>query len=706
MPLRFKRFERVRAHFAFRFTKLGVVIFAAALAVCIVTTLTVDLGPALRALAEREGSRRIERPMHIGALSVRLFNGRFVLDDFVIEGLAHTDRPFLRAKRVEVSLSWQAILHNEVLLDSIEMSDWQMVVEQWPNGRHSFPKFASGPSGRRRFTTTLQYVRARNGEFTFEDHGTPWSTVARNLDVNVTKVIGYRGEASFSGGTVAIQNYLPMRADMKAIFRVDGGVVHFDRINLTTDGAESVVTGDADIAHWPEQTYRVNSTVDFHRMREIFFAAETYTLSGEGRFNGLFHLYRGGRALTGSFTSDELGLDVGGHDYRFPDLKGKVAWLPERLDVTDTSSEFYGGTARLRYSIAPLGKPQPARAKFDADWQNVDLARFTDFMRMQGVRFAGRMSGRNRLEWPLGHFKEHVGDGAWDVSPPPGRAPGYLAVGGHLSYRFDRDWVDMADRPFTTPATDVIFSGRTAFGDNSRIPFHVTSTDLQESDRVLAGIMTAFGAPTGPVAVGGSAEFSGTTLDAFRSPRIEGVFDAQKLRAWDVQSRSGRASRAIQNSYVDVAGGRVRKDAGEVLVDGRFSTSFPRRDRGEEMNARVRVANWPAADFKHAFAIDDYKVQGTLSGDEHVYGPYHGPYGFGTLAIDNGVAYGEPFQTASGSLRFEGNGVRIGGIQMKKSSGTVEGAAFIGWNGTYSFNTDGCRVPVASDAYVTLPHAT
>ena len=176
----------------------------------------------------------------------------------------------------------------------------------------------------------------------------------------------------------------------------------------------------------------------------------------------------------------------------------------------------------------------------------------------------------------------------------------------------------MADGRFTTPATDVTFSGRTAFGDNSRIPFHVTSTDLQESDRVLAGIMTAFGAPTGPIAVGGSAEFSGTMVDAFRSPRIEGVFDAQNLRAWDVLWGSGRASLVIQNSYVDVAGGRVRKDAGEVQVDGRFSTSFPRRDRGEEMNARVRVANWSAADFKHAFAIDDYKVQGTLSGDEHV----------------------------------------------------------------------------------------
>src|SRR5262245_59745852 len=312
MPLRFRKFERVRAHFAFRFTRIGVAIAAAALAVAIVTTLTVDLGPGLRALAEREGSRRIQRPMHIGSLSVHLLDGKFVLTDFVIEGLSPTDRPFLRTKRLEVSLAWQAMFHREVLLQSIEMSGWQMVVEQWQNGRHSFPKFTSGPSGPRRFVTTLQYVRASDGEFTFEDHGTPWSTVARNLDVSVTRVLGYRGQASFSNGTVTVQNYVPMRADMKAIFSIDGGIVHFDRITLDTDGAESIVTGDTDIGHWPEQSYRVKSTVDFHRMREIFFADEHYTLSGEGHFNGLFHLYRGGRALTGSFQSDELGLDIGG----------------------------------------------------------------------------------------------------------------------------------------------------------------------------------------------------------------------------------------------------------------------------------------------------------------------------------------------------------------------------------------------------------
>src|SRR5439155_5696781 len=106
----------IRSPFAFRFTRLGVLIFAMVLAVAIVTTLTVDLGPAVRKIAESQGSNSIHRPMHIGKLSVRVASGKFVLDDFVIEGLAPTDRPFLRAKHLEVSLSWPAILHNEVLI--------------------------------------------------------------------------------------------------------------------------------------------------------------------------------------------------------------------------------------------------------------------------------------------------------------------------------------------------------------------------------------------------------------------------------------------------------------------------------------------------------------------------------------------------------------------------------------------------------------
>ena len=241
MPLRFKRFERVRSHFAFRFTKLGVAVLAVALAVSIVATLTVDLGPGLRGLAEREGSKRVGRPMHIGRLGVRLFNGKFVIENFVIEGLVPTDRPFLTAKRIDVSLTWDAMLRREVLVDSVVMTDWQLVLEQWAGGRHSFPKFNMGVAAPAvRHDDAVRAAR----------NGTSRSTITAragyvnpNMDIIVTNWrLSRRGD--FHGGTVWF-GLLPMSMSMSCL-RVEKRS-SFRAHDLLTDGAESHITGDADI---------------------------------------------------------------------------------------------------------------------------------------------------------------------------------------------------------------------------------------------------------------------------------------------------------------------------------------------------------------------------------------------------------------------------------------------------------------------------
>src|SRR5262245_27021433 len=90
----------LRRHKAVRFAgwtfALTVVILSAAL----VTSLTVDLGPSVKALAEREGSRFMKRTIHIGALKIRVVRGRIELDDLVVEGLKPTDRPFFTAKHL------------------------------------------------------------------------------------------------------------------------------------------------------------------------------------------------------------------------------------------------------------------------------------------------------------------------------------------------------------------------------------------------------------------------------------------------------------------------------------------------------------------------------------------------------------------------------------------------------------------------------
>ena len=152
---------------AVRYFSIACGIAAAILAVAIVTSITVDLGPAARVAAENLGKNAWKRPIHIGRLSIRLFGGRVVVDDFSIEGLEPTDRPFFTAKRLEVLLDWSTLIQPahpaqpEITITSVEMTDWQMLVERWDN-RSNFPKVTNNdePGGPKRFTTTLKHLRA------------------------------------------------------------------------------------------------------------------------------------------------------------------------------------------------------------------------------------------------------------------------------------------------------------------------------------------------------------------------------------------------------------------------------------------------------------------------------------------------------------------------------------------------------------------
>jgi hypothetical protein len=719
-----------RARKVLRYIGFALMALVAMLAAAIVSSVTIDLGPSLRHLAEREGAKRLDRPVHIGRLSVRLAVGDFVVEDLTIGGLHPQDQPFFTAQRIELSLDWVTLLHREITIKDVEMTGWRMRVEKWGD-QQSFPRLGSrSSSGRKIVTTTLRWLHASDGEFAYVDHDTPWSTVARNLDLTITHDNGYHGIATFHGGTVTIKDYEPMAAAMTCRFTIDHSQVHVSRIDLETDGARSVVTGDVDFAHWPEQLYQVHSVVQFPRMKAIFFGGDHFSVRGVGNFDGTFHLYHGGHRLAGRFTSATTFVN----DYRFDQVAGALLWTPDRFEVSQGASRFYGGNFRFDYGLAPLGQPAPAKAHFETSYDGVQLAGFTDAVGLRGLRFAGRATGHNTLEWPLGRFRDHQGAGELTVEPPPGATvltpelaaaraieqdrrgelpgpflpqplPRHLPIGGAVSYSFGPDAIQIAPSRFLTPRTAVTFEGTTAYGERSRLPFHVLSSDWQESDEVLAGIMTDFGAPTHPVPFRGRGSFDGVMLNAFRDPRVEGTFVGERLHAWDELWGSAKASLIVENSYVTITRGVVGLGDSTIDIDGRFSLGFPRKDHGEEMNARFIVTRRPVAGLRHAFGIDSYPVDGLLSGEFHLYGTYAALYGFGRMTIDQATAYGEPFDRATAGLRFEGNGVRLDAIEMAKGGGSVTGAAYVGWDGTYSFNADGHRIPMEQVRTIAYPRA-
>ncbi len=725
-----------------RWSKYALALVTAVFAALFVTFFTVDLGPLVKKRAEQEATKWLDRPFHIGRVVAKMTPGQFEFHDVVIEGLQPNDRPFLTAKKITVHLPWWTAFSRHLIIESVEMTDWNMVIENFPAGKHNFPRILGPPrkprEGPKTFFTTLRTVAASRGHFQYFDHTTPWSIDAPNLRITYFRRDDrndYGGTATFDKGTIRIQTYEPFSASMTSHFSMNAPQLHWDRIDLLTDGAVSVLTGDVVLNKWPEQTYQIKSKIDIATQKRIYFNREPWQATGNGDFEGTFHYFKGGRELKGKWTTPVTYVKIGESTWTFPHLRGNVLWVPSTLEITDAKSDLYGGTADFDYRILSLDqKSGPKRAVWDVKYQGVQLAQLTDFLQTEGLRLAGSATGHNRLLWPMGKWAELRGEGEVSVQPPPGVTPmtrelsaervayetslpqeigpfnprspvGYVPIAGRVTYELDPVWITLGKGWVATPKTYVEFEGRTAYMKQSRIPFHVTSLDWQESDRVFAAILTAFGSSTSAIPIGGYGEFDGVMLNTFAKPRIEGTFTGERMRAWDVVWGSGTAKFAVENSYAYVSESSLKSGDSEINATGTFSLGYPRKDGGEQINAYVKLNRRPMADLRHAFELDDWPIEGLVSGEYHLYGNYETPFGVGSLVVTDGVAYGETFERATATLNFEGTGVRLSKFEVQKSTGGMTGAMWVGWDGNYSFNADGRRIPVESLKLLEFPTA-
>ena len=708
-----------------------VVAFAAG---SLVSAVTIDLGPSLRAQAEQQFARFIDRPVSIGRLGTRLLPGRFVVEDLVIGGLNPGDRPFFQAELVELSTEWLPLLQGEVLVDAVDLRGWRMLVEGFEDGRHTFPRFverqeatvdadaaaAEGGAGAgatdaeepaRRLVTTVQYLRAHDGEFVYEDHGAPWSITAPNIDLTLTKTTGYGGRASFHGGTLLIGDFEPMEIGMDADYALDGGLVHLTRVDLRADGFDALVDGRVDMLNWPESTYHIReSAIDLPVMKDIFFAGDDFTVTGAAEFTGQWHLFEGGRELTGRFTSASpvlSGLD-------FPALDGDLIWTRDRFEITRAHSAFYGGDLDFTFAMKPLGAPEPGSATFVPRVASTDLDRLLDALGVQGVRPLGHLAGEARLEWPLGRFADRRGEGAVAVSPPeggallprgvrprdvrsgwtyaaqpfePDGAPWHFPLGGEMRFAFESDRVEIAPSWAATPLTAMTFEGWSDGTGSSRIPFEVFSADWQESDRVMASVMTAFGRPTGDLELAGYGSMIGVMLGDLSSPRVEARFDGDGIRAWNVDWGHGEGDIVVEDGVLEVADAVFRDATSALAVDGQFAVG-PSRPGRDDIDARFDLQGLPAHRVRDAFELEGYPIDGPAYGQIRLFGAYRAPFGVGRIRLDAGEAYGEAFDRAEANLRFDGVGVWLGGLSITQGTGEVTGVMHVEWDGTYSVNAD------------------
>ncbi|MCK7518692.1 MAG: hypothetical protein MZV64_13715 [Ignavibacteriales bacterium] len=185
------------ARTAWRHARRAGVIAIGILAAGVVMSLSVDLAglvPAitlgrvdLRRSAESWVSRQIDpaRPDR-RPLAPRSSTGSSSSAGSPSAASTPADAPFFEAREILVHVPLWSLLRRELNIVSVEMTDWQMTDRDSTAGAAT--AFRSCARASRRAARARSRCRWRTcaraaGQFTFQDHATPWGTVVRNLDI-------------------------------------------------------------------------------------------------------------------------------------------------------------------------------------------------------------------------------------------------------------------------------------------------------------------------------------------------------------------------------------------------------------------------------------------------------------------------------------------------------------------------------------------
>jgi hypothetical protein len=195
---------------------------------------------------------------------------------------------------------------------------------------------------------------------------------------------------------------------------------------------------------------------------------------------------------------------------------------------------------------------------------------------------------------------------------------GHVPIAGHIVYSLDPDWITVASGTAATEKTYVEFTGRTAWGQRSNMPFHVTSADWRRRPRAGRhhdGVRRA----DGRIAIGGRGSSTASCSGVLAAR--EGISPAIAC-AWDTVWGHASPSRH-QNSYVDISRSVIGR-TDRRSARGRFSARLPAQGRRRGLNANVTMSASAGGSAQRVRALR-LSVGGLTSGDFHVYGNYRVP---------------------------------------------------------------------------------
>jgi translocation and assembly module TamB len=383
------------------------------------------------------------------------------------------------------------------------------------------------------------------------------------------------------------------------------------------------------------------------------------------------------------------------------------------VTTADTTAKSVGAKAPITNTKVP--QVQTSHAYLTATLAKIPLRTIMDVTAPEhygDLGFDTAVSGPVKVEWggPAKYIADTVEvDGNLTFAPTGVKRPGALndvpVTGETVAHYTGRNETVRIQR-ITLQMPETNFEASGVLGVNEGDPLtdlrvDLTVRDLSEYNQLLTTLDLEANGKRGtaaiPVMLHGAMQFNGTARGRIADLNVKGHMQATnaefELGTTDVLIDSVVADAEYSpNEGIIVASSTIKRGTAVLNVEGKMA---PRKvvsrhgvvtyvwDEGMAMDAKAQVANAQIVDvLQIAGQQGKVPLTGTMALNAHAVGTLRTLSGGGHVSLANGVAYGEPYESAVAELTVQGKAVEASSFVL-----TAHGMRIAG-NGGYDMGTE------------------
>ena len=396
------------------------------------------------------------------------------------------------------------------------------------------------------------------------------------------------------------------------------------------------------------------------------------------------------------------------------DVAASSSTTKAAVTTTNTTAKAIGAKAPMTATVK-VSQVQTAHAYLTATVTKIPLRTIMDVTAPEhygDLGFDTAVSGPVKVEWggPAKDISDTVEvDGNLTFAPTGVKRPGALndvpVTGQTLAHYTGRNETVLIQK-VTLQMPETNFEASGVLGVNKGDPLtdlrvDLTARDLSEFNQLLTTLDLEGNGKRGtaaiPVVLHGAMQFNGTAKGRIADLDVKGHMQATNaefaLGTTDVLIDSVVADAEYSpNSGVLVTSSTIKRGTAVLNVEGKIE---PRKvvkrrgvvtyewDDGMALDAKAQLATAEVVDvLQIAGQEGKVPVTGTIALNAHAVGTLNSLSGAGHISLENGVAYGEPYESAMAELTVQGKDIEASSVVLKVHRMQITG------NGGYDMGSE------------------